>query len=56
MKRSSNSVLLLLTLTLLSCKQSETDNGTPELKQPSDSSRTSGEDIRKNVCNLCDRP
>jgi hypothetical protein len=38
-------VLLLLTLTLLSCKQSETANGSsaPQLKQPSDPSGTSGD-------------
>jgi hypothetical protein len=45
-KRSSNIVLLLFTLTLLSCKRSETTNGSsaPQLKQPSDSSGTSGDD------------
>ena len=46
MKCSSTFVFVLLPLTLLSCRQSETTNGSsaPQLKQPSDSSGTSGDD------------
>jgi hypothetical protein len=46
MKRSSAFVFVLLPLTLLSCRQSETTNGSsaPQLKQPSDSSGTSADD------------
>jgi hypothetical protein len=46
MKRSSTYVFILLLLTLLSCKQSETANGSypPQLIRPSDSSRSAADD------------